>query len=125
MPVGGGPSSNTWPRCAPSTEQWTSSRTMPSEESVWSVTKRGSMGFVKLGHPVPLSNLSRLSKRGVSLHTEKYTPSSWLSQYSLRNGGSVPCSRVTSYWVGVRSFCHSASVCLTEAFDMSMTTFDG
>ena len=30
-----------------------------------------SMGFVKLGQPVPLSNLSLLSNSGVSLHTEK------------------------------------------------------
>src|SRR5665213_2532003 len=125
MPVGAGPSSKTWPRWAPSTLQWTSSRTMPGDESVWSTTKSGSIGFVKLGQPVPLLNLSRLSKRGVSLHTEKYTPSSWLSQNSLRKGGSVPCSRATSYWIGVSSLCHSASVCLTDAFDMSMTTLDG
>jgi hypothetical protein len=55
---------------------------------------------VKLGQPVPLSNLSRLSKSGVSLQTEKYTPSSWLSQYSFWKDGSVPWSRATSVLLG-------------------------
>jgi hypothetical protein len=43
----------------------------PEGGVLWTPTKSGSIGFVKLGQPVPLSNLSRLSKRGVSLHTEK------------------------------------------------------
>jgi hypothetical protein len=34
---------------------------MPKLESVSSPTKPGSIGRVKLGQPVPLSNLSRLS----------------------------------------------------------------
>jgi hypothetical protein len=46
-------------------------RRMPKLESTCSPTNAGSIGFVKLGHPVPLSNLSRLSKRAVSLHTVK------------------------------------------------------
>ena len=44
---------------------------MPWLVSVETSTKRGSIGLVKLGQPVPLSNLSRLSKSGVSLQTEK------------------------------------------------------
>jgi hypothetical protein len=44
---------------------------MPRLVSACDDTKRGSTGLVKLGQPVPLSNLSRLSNRGVSLHTEK------------------------------------------------------
>ena len=70
-PVGFGPSSKTWPRWAPSTVQWTSSRTMSKLVSRVTSTKPGSIGLVKLGQPVPLSNLSRLSNNGVSLQTEK------------------------------------------------------
>jgi hypothetical protein len=44
---------------------------MPWLVSTFSATNAGSIGFVKLGQPVPLSNLSRLSKSGVALHTEK------------------------------------------------------
>ena len=43
----------------------------PNDIAIVSPTKAFSMGRVKLGHPVPESNLSRLSKSGVSLHTEK------------------------------------------------------
>ena len=72
MPVGGGPSSKTWPRWAPSGGAVDlladhPEGACPSATS----TKRGSIGLVKLGQPVPLSNLSRLSKSGVSLQTEK------------------------------------------------------
>ena len=43
----------------------------PKLESLVCSTKLDSIGFVKLGQPVPLSNLSRLSNSGVSLQTEK------------------------------------------------------
>jgi hypothetical protein len=46
-------------------------RVIPKLVSLFSVTNLGSTGFVKLGQPVPLSNLSRLSNSGVSLQTEK------------------------------------------------------
>src|SRR5689334_2202722 len=36
-------------------------------------------------------------------------PASWLFQYSLRNGGSVPSCCVTSYWIGVSFFFSSSS----------------
>src|SRR5215207_5072073 len=37
-------------------------------------------------------------------------PASWLSQYSLRNAGSVPSCWVTLYWIGESFFCSSESL---------------
>src|SRR3954454_3906261 len=75
---------------------------MRSFQSVLVVTASGSMGRVKLGQPVPLSYLSSDEKSGWPDTTSTYRPGSWLFQYSLRNGGSVPSFCVTWYWVSVR-----------------------
>ena len=39
---------------------------------------------------------------GASQQTHTYVPSSWQSQYSPVNAGSVPARRATSNWVGFR-----------------------
>jgi len=55
-------------------------RVIHSVRSVRVVTASASIGFVKLGHPVPLSNLSREEKRGGPGTPPTKMPSSWLSQ---------------------------------------------
>jgi len=55
-PVGAGPSSNTWPRCAPHCAHTVSVRTMPWLRSTISVMAPG-MASEKLGQPQPASNL--------------------------------------------------------------------
>ena len=55
-PLGGGPSGNTWPRCASHTLHVASIRCMPWLVSRWYATTSGVNGAVKLGQPVPLSN---------------------------------------------------------------------
>src|SRR5215510_13710090 len=44
-------------------------------------------------------------------------PSAWLSQYSLRNGGSVPSCWVTSYCIGLSFFFSSASLGFLKFMD--------
>ena len=67
--VGAGPSSNTWPRWdAPACDR-TSVRRIPCEASVSSTTRPFSTGRVKLGHPVPDSNLSVELKSGSPVAT--------------------------------------------------------
>src|SRR5690606_8466623 len=61
-PVGAGPSSNTWPRCAPHWLHTVSVRTMPWLLSRVSVMAPG-MAFQKLGRPQPASNLVPASNR--------------------------------------------------------------
>ena len=61
LPVSGGPSSNTWPRCDPQRAQLTSVRTMPWLVSVSSVTFWRFAGSQKLGQPVPDSNFASAS----------------------------------------------------------------
>src|SRR2546423_13576261 len=56
IPVGGGPSGNTWPRWPPHEAQCTSTRFMKKPLSV-EVSTACSIGAQKLGHPVPLSYL--------------------------------------------------------------------
>jgi hypothetical protein len=60
-----GPSSNTCQRCQFDVLLFTSVLLIPNLVSVWSSTIDRSIGFVKLGRPVPLSNLSVEEKRGV------------------------------------------------------------
>src|SRR5215813_2403005 len=62
-PVGPGPSSNTWPRCPPQDEQWTSVRTISQLRSSVVPTARSS-ALQKLGHPVPLLNFVSASNSG-------------------------------------------------------------
>src|SRR6185436_1625547 len=56
-------------------------------------------------------------------------PASWLSQYSLRNGGSVPSFWVTSYCIGVSFFFSSSSdglvkFCDCDVIDPPLDPFD-
>src|SRR2546426_10211947 len=86
--VGAGPSSKTCPRWESACADRTSVRAMKSERSVrvWMFT--GSSGFVKLGHPVPDSNLSSEEKSGSPDTTSPESPGRWVARYSVRNGGS-------------------------------------
>src|SRR5262245_26914357 len=81
---------------------------MPWLASRCSVTRLPSTGWVKLGHPVPESNLSVELNSGSPVVTSTYSPRSWLSQNSFRNGGSVPAFCVTSYCAEVSFFLRSA-----------------
>jgi hypothetical protein len=56
-PASLGPSWNTWPRWLSPWAERTSVRTIRWLKSRCSTTLPGSIGTVKLGHPVPLSNL--------------------------------------------------------------------
>ncbi len=57
-PVGGGPSGKRCPRWESPNLLRTSVRTMNRDRSAFSTMKLGSNGRVKLGQPVPESNLS-------------------------------------------------------------------
>ena len=70
-PVGPGPSGNTCPRWAPQLRQTTSVRTIPWLVSVRPSTPSSVAGAVKLGHPVPESNLVDESKSGSSQQTQR------------------------------------------------------
>jgi len=82
-PVGAGPSSNKCPRCESLLLERTSVRSMPKLRSDFSATFFFSIGLVKLGQPLPLSNLSSELKSGSPLTISTYMPARWLSQYSL------------------------------------------
>src|SRR5512143_1647795 len=112
-PVGGGPSVNTWPRCASQRAQSTSVRRVNMLQSSLVVMFSFATGLVKLGQPVPDSNLSSELKRSRSQHTHLYVPFWWLSQYALSNGRSVPFFLVTLNCSGLRSFFHSSSDFIT------------
>ncbi len=68
-PVGAGPSSKTCPRCELPPVDRTSVRAIPSVTSVFETTRPSSMGRLKLGQPVPDSNLSSELKRGSPVAT--------------------------------------------------------
>src|ERR1700733_1390279 len=55
-PVGLGPSSNTWPRCASHSVHATAVLAMPRLMSLELLTFSGAIGCQKLGQPVPESN---------------------------------------------------------------------
>src|SRR6478735_2068664 len=110
--VGGGPSGKTWPRWLPQRLQCTSVRRMKNAVSVDSPIEP-SMGTLKLGQPVPLSNLRSATNSGWPQAAQLKVPArcSWSrAQVPAR---SVPCSRMTWYCSGVRSARHSASVLVT------------
>src|SRR6266542_4877348 len=67
-------------------------------------------GSVKLGHPVPESNLASDRNSSAPQPAQRYTPSSWTFQYAPVNARSVPLRRRTSYCSGVRRSRHSSSV---------------
>src|SRR3954470_14414353 len=69
-PVGCGPSSNTWPRCASQREHSTSVRVMNQLRSLFSVTASFDTGCPQLGQPVPDSNLVSDEKSGCPQQTQ-------------------------------------------------------
>jgi hypothetical protein len=72
-----------------------------------------SIGAQKLGQPVPLSNFVFDENSGRSHPTQAKSPARPSCRRGLVNGPSVPSCRSTAYWSAVRSFYHSASVCVT------------
>jgi hypothetical protein len=64
------------------------------------------VGLVKLGHPVPESNLSSDLKRAFPQHTHLYIPFSLDETYCPVNGISVSFFLVTRYCSGVRFLFH-------------------
>src|SRR5436309_1168378 len=62
---GGGPSSNTCPRCASHRAHLTSVSRMPKKSDGASLTFSFAIGAVKLGHPVPDAYLDLESKTAV------------------------------------------------------------
>src|SRR6185503_11174226 len=109
-PVGLGPSSKTCPRWAPQRAQTTSSRSMKKVLSFSLPMFSFAIGEVKLGQPVPDSNLVSDEKRSFPQHTHLYVPFSWLFQNAPVKARSVPFLRVTMYCSSVRLFFHSSSV---------------
>ncbi len=85
---------------------------MPWVASRFSATRLGSTGCVKLGQPVPDSNLSVELNSGSPVVTSTYSPALWLSQNSFRNGGSVPAFWVISNCTGdsVRRSCSTGGL---------------
>src|SRR3989338_9543714 len=102
-PASAGPSSKTCPRCAPQFLQRTSVRDIP-----WDLSSRNFIcskltGSVKLGQPVPESNLVSEEKSSWPQIAQRNIPRSWLSQYLPVNGASVPPSRATLFNSGSSS----------------------
>lgn len=120
FPSGGGPSVKTWPRCAPQRAQSTSSRIIPADRSTWIVIFCSETALLKLGHPVPESNLSSERKRSMPQQAQAYTPSAWQSWYLPENGASVPLIRATSKVSGSRTAFHSLSVFSTGCISISL-----
>src|SRR5438094_2720316 len=89
-PVGGGPSSKTWPRWASQRLQSTSVRVINKPRSVARETFSSSTGCQKLGQPVPESNLVAESNSGWSQQTQRYSPSPLVFQYAPEHANSVP-----------------------------------
>src|SRR2546426_9438875 len=69
---------------------------MPWVASGFSTTPVLATGRVKLGQPVPESNLSSELNSGSPDTTSTYKPGLWLSQYALWKAGSVPHCWVTT-----------------------------
>src|ERR1700730_11068114 len=109
MPVGPGPSGNTWPRCPWQRAQWTSVRVMKRLLSVV-VATASSSGFQKLGQPVPLSNLVSDENNGCPHAAHLNVPSRFSEWSGLEPGDSVPCFRSTWNCSGVSVPRHSSSV---------------
>jgi hypothetical protein len=92
-PVGSGPSSNTWPRCASHKAQFTAVRTIPKLVSRSVRTFSSAMGAQKLGHPVPDSNFVSESNSAFSQQMHRYSPFSCRFQYFPVNAISVSAFR--------------------------------
>jgi hypothetical protein len=109
-PVGGGPSSKTWPKCPPHFEHSTSVLAMPSDPSFSIFMAFFETGEKKLGQPLMELNFSPELNRGASQAAQTYLPSFLLFQYKPQKGGSVPFCRSTLYCSGVSFRFHSSSV---------------
>src|ERR671919_175833 len=83
---------------------------MPCERSSRSSTASATAGSVKLGQPVPLSNLASERNSSAPHAAHRKEPWSLVTAYGWLNGRSVPCSRSTWYCSGVRRSRHSSSV---------------
>jgi hypothetical protein len=70
-PLGGGPSGNTWPRCASQVLQTVSTRFRKAGPSKRYAIALSATGCVNEGQPVPDSNFSEPSKRTVSQQTQE------------------------------------------------------
>ena len=104
--------SNTCPRWLPQLAQCTSVLTMPWLRST-AVSTDPSIGSLKLGQPVPLSNFSRDPNSGRSHPAQENVPGRFSCSSAQLPGASVPCPRITSYCSWVRSRRHSPSLCVT------------
>jgi hypothetical protein len=80
IPVGGGPSSKTCPKCEPHRAQCTSVRRTNQLVSLCVPTFSGLAGAQKLGQPVPESNFVSDPKRSWPHPTHRYTPGVFVSQ---------------------------------------------
>ena len=94
-PATTGPSLKTWPKCAPQFLHITSVRLMPWLRSCRSSICSKLLGSLKLGQPVPESNLVSEEKSSAPQTAHWYIPCSWLFQYFPENGASVPPVRAT------------------------------
>ncbi len=74
-PVGLGPSGKTWPRWASQRAHSTSVRVEKNDESSKVASAPSATGLVKLGQPVPDSNLSAEENSGSPQQTQAYVPS--------------------------------------------------
>lgn len=113
-PVGSGPSSNTWPKCASHFLQISSVPVDPMELSGRrSAFVLDSSLFTapwicqKDGQPLPESYFVSELNNTASQHTQWYVPCSVLVRWIPLKGSSVPFSRVTKYCSGVSFFCQS------------------
>src|SRR3954470_14257475 len=76
-PVGPGPSGKTWPRWPPQRAQLTSVRLIPWLLSGTSSTAPATAGSVKLGQPVPESNLASELNSSAPQAPQRYIPSAF------------------------------------------------
>src|SRR5262249_21144168 len=86
-PVGGGPSSKTWPRCAPHRWHITSIRGSASLLSSARSMAIPLIGCQKLGQPVPESNLVRDENSSASQQAQTNVPLKWPVAYRPENAG--------------------------------------
>src|SRR3954453_15593361 len=83
---------------------------MKSELSARVSTAAATAGSVKLGQPVPESNLVSDENSSAPQPAQRYLPSGVPFQYLPVNSRSVPPLRSTSYCSGVSSSRHCSSV---------------
>src|SRR5262245_21148535 len=83
---------------------------MPWERSTSASTASVAVGAVKLGQPVPESNLASDENSSAPQPAQVYMASACASQNAPVKARSVPWRRSTSYCSGVSDARHSASV---------------